>query len=641
MTRRATLAAHLGGHVVGRDAELSRVSHALDPSGPVVTFIHGIAGVGKSTLLERFALEARQQGAHVVALDCRAAPPMPASFLAALSDRNATGVADAIAALPSDRPVVVVLDHYESWRLLDSWLRLEVATRLPDNVSLVVGVRGQPSPGWHALPDGSGPVAAIELDVLSREAAGELLRSADVTDADADRLYHLTHGLPLALQVAVAAGLRGVHDIARTTLPDVAATVSDAFLRAAEPRLRRAVEASSVTRRATATLLRAMEPQLTTDTLVDLTRLPFVRADIDGLAVHDAVRGSVAATLALADPDRYARYRQTAWQLLQRDLPDAADTDPWRAMADLLYLIDHPLVREAFFPTGDPQVTVEPAQRDDVDAIGEITARHLTPGRRSLLDRVLADHLDHARVARDDIGHVVAFSVVLDQLTLASTVATRDPLLGAVSRHLRADPVPVGHDALILYADLSRDAGEAASEPLAGLWLDLKRLYLARRDRLARVYGIRAELDLFLGVAAPLGFRPVGDPVDIDGVAQQLVVLDFGPGSIDGWLSRLAARQFGDDDAPRVDPDTRAVHIDGHAIVLSPLEFGVLARLQAAEGRPASRADLIRDVWGHGYLGGSNVVDATVRTLRGKLGDHAGLVETVRGVGYRYHTPDS
>ncbi|MBW3661673.1 MAG: winged helix-turn-helix domain-containing protein [Actinobacteria bacterium] len=63
--------------------------------------------------------------------------------------------------------------------------------------------------------------------------------------------------------------------------------------------------------------------------------------------------------------------------------------------------------------------------------------------------------------------------------------------------------------------------------------------------------------------------------------------------------------------------------------------FGVLNLLDQREGRAASRAELIRHLWGTSYLGSSNVVDAVVRTLRRKLGGHAHLVKTVRGVGYR------
>ena len=57
--------------------------------------------------------------------------------------------------------------------------------------------------------------------------------------------------------------------------------------------------------------------------------------------------------------------------------------------------------------------------------------------------------------------------------------------------------------------------------------------------------------------------------------------------------------------------------------------------LREREGRPVSRESLLRDVWGYEWTGGSNVVEVAVSGLRRKLGDRAGALETVRGVGYR------
>jgi DNA-binding response OmpR family regulator len=49
-----------------------------------------------------------------------------------------------------------------------------------------------------------------------------------------------------------------------------------------------------------------------------------------------------------------------------------------------------------------------------------------------------------------------------------------------------------------------------------------------------------------------------------------------------------------------------------------------------------TREELLREVWGHEWTGaGSNVVEAVVSGLRKKMGDRAGALETVRGVGYR------
>ena len=68
---------------------------------------------------------------------------------------------------------------------------------------------------------------------------------------------------------------------------------------------------------------------------------------------------------------------------------------------------------------------------------------------------------------------------------------------------------------------------------------------------------------------------------------------------------------------------------------LTPLEFGVLRHLSGRAGKVITRQEFLRDVWGTGFTGGSNVVDVVMRSLRRKLGDGASCLQTVRGSGYR------
>ncbi|HEX4531094.1 MAG TPA: winged helix-turn-helix domain-containing protein, partial [Acidimicrobiia bacterium] len=134
---------------------------------------------------------------------------------------------------------------------------------------------------------------------------------------------------------------------------------------------------------------------------------------------------------------------------------------------------------------------------------------------------------------------------------------------------------------------------------------------------------------------AVVGFQPFTEPVCIGDGSYHLAALDFGPESVDGWLSRLAAAELGIADRGLLDREDRTVDLGDHRVQLSPLEFGVLATLSERPGRAVTRAELINRVWGTSYVGGSNVVDVVVRSLRQKLGPAANRVETVRGVGYR------
>jgi DNA-binding winged helix-turn-helix (wHTH) protein len=54
-----------------------------------------------------------------------------------------------------------------------------------------------------------------------------------------------------------------------------------------------------------------------------------------------------------------------------------------------------------------------------------------------------------------------------------------------------------------------------------------------------------------------------------------------------------------------------------------------------------TRAQLLQEVWGYDYFGGTRTVDVHVRRLRAKLGpEHESLIGTVRNVGYRFVTPE-
>jgi DNA-binding response OmpR family regulator len=80
--------------------------------------------------------------------------------------------------------------------------------------------------------------------------------------------------------------------------------------------------------------------------------------------------------------------------------------------------------------------------------------------------------------------------------------------------------------------------------------------------------------------------------------------------------------------------DERQVRRDGQPLRLTAKEYQVLELLMLNPGRVFTREDVLERVWGLGYDTPSNLVDVYVKNLRRKLDD--GIVETVRGVGYRF-----
>jgi len=85
-----------------------------------------------------------------------------------------------------------------------------------------------------------------------------------------------------------------------------------------------------------------------------------------------------------------------------------------------------------------------------------------------------------------------------------------------------------------------------------------------------------------------------------------------------------------------VDARRHVVTVSGEAVALTLKEFELLRFLMENRGVAFTREKLLERVWDLGYGGGTRTVDVHVQTLRQKLGTASGMVETVRGVGYRF-----
>lgn len=83
--------------------------------------------------------------------------------------------------------------------------------------------------------------------------------------------------------------------------------------------------------------------------------------------------------------------------------------------------------------------------------------------------------------------------------------------------------------------------------------------------------------------------------------------------------------------------DTYQARVQGRSLDLTYMEYELLRYLVANPGKVFSREVLLSQVWGYDYFGGARTVDVHIRRLRAKLGEeHAGLIQTVRSVGYRF-----
>jgi len=112
-----------------------------------------------------------------------------------------------------------------------------------------------------------------------------------------------------------------------------------------------------------------------------------------------------------------------------------------------------------------------------------------------------------------------------------------------------------------------------------------------------------------------------------------------------GRLELAARSDEADDEVIRsgdltIDEGTYSARLRGHALDLTFKEFELLKYLAQHPGRVFTRAQLLQEVWGYDYFGGTRTVDVHVRRLRAKLGtEHEAMIGTVRNVGYKFVLP--
>jgi DNA-binding response OmpR family regulator len=125
--------------------------------------------------------------------------------------------------------------------------------------------------------------------------------------------------------------------------------------------------------------------------------------------------------------------------------------------------------------------------------------------------------------------------------------------------------------------------------------------------------------------------------------ASDFVLPGAGPAEVEARVRLLARRPepAAPDDAIRVgqlvvDPVSYQVRLRGRPLDLTYKEFELLRFLAARPGRVSTRSQLLQEVWGYDFFGGTRTVDVHVRRLRAKLGpEHESMIATIRGVGYK------
>jgi DNA-binding response OmpR family regulator len=162
--------------------------------------------------------------------------------------------------------------------------------------------------------------------------------------------------------------------------------------------------------------------------------------------------------------------------------------------------------------------------------------------------------------------------------------------------------------------------------------------------RLLRTTGLDCPL---LGIVTEGGLAALSSEWGLDDMLLQTA----GPAEVEARLRLAVGRAAAVADAEEVpgeirsgeltiDEATYTARLRGRVLDLTFKEFELLKYLAQHPGRVFTRAQLLQEVWGYDYFGGTRTVDVHVRRLRAKLGaEYESLIGTVRNVGYRF-VPD-
>jgi hypothetical protein len=176
--------------LVGRRAELERLEAFALGDEPLVMHIQGIPGIGKTHLLNALAANVSEKAVGVVRIDAHWCEPSPAALCRAIckeigasESEDSAVVATSLSGLA--KRTLLVFDSYESFRVLDSWLRQAFLPSLGDSVRIILSSREPPRLAWRIAPEWRGLFDSMLLETFSPEVALEYLTSAGVPEGSA------------------------------------------------------------------------------------------------------------------------------------------------------------------------------------------------------------------------------------------------------------------------------------------------------------------------------------------------------------------------------------------------------------------------------------------------------------------------
>lgn len=286
---------------VGREHEIAAFRSALDDTARPFTllFVTGPGGIGKTSLLRRFADEAAESGRAVIELDGARGDVCSTSDFEAAAQRMLA---------VEQAPAVLLVDGFEHYQPFESWLREDFLPRLPLGSVVVLAGRRRPGRGWRGDPAWREILERVELRALTDRDAERLLAARGVPEFHCKSVLTFAAGNPLALSLA-ADEVDGVESyVDWMPSQELVGTLLDQLVLGHVPSAehRRALEVCALLPATNEEMLRATLPDADAGALFGwLRELPFIDSGPRGVHPHDVVREILDADLRWRDPERH------------------------------------------------------------------------------------------------------------------------------------------------------------------------------------------------------------------------------------------------------------------------------------------------------------------------------------------------
>lgn len=375
------------GPFVGRDRELDRMSAALASPTWRALHLHGMGGLGKSSLLRAFCrlhpetpcyhLHLTELGSHrysVLIEGAHRAGEPGASVEVGLDE-----LPERIRSLTTGGlPAVVIIDSFQSWKDLYPWLRQRLLRAMDLSVRLFTASRLPLDPSWTDEPDWAQLVAQLELRPLDQTASFKLIEAYGIEPFETCHyLAKLARGLPLALRNLCEDTVRdGIDQISsrfyqkqfydrmsRYLLREMGLTDAELDLLDA---------ASLLWNFDLEVISHLLQQPLSATAFRRFCQLPIVEPTASGWRILHVARYWFRKEFAHRAPERYASFRQRAklyW--LERMEPASREVKRER-YANLLHLTDNDALHTYCFQASPDLYLIRPLPKEELGLVREM-----------------------------------------------------------------------------------------------------------------------------------------------------------------------------------------------------------------------------------------------------------------------------